>query len=746
MTKPFPSLALDMSHDGISLHQLAFDGHWHELSRVALNDAALRERLSNMRSVAINLEGRQFKARIWLPAEQILELSVHLSGATEAEQRAQALREVATTRGGKPADFLVAIGAKADDGQTAVAAVRILTLKEAKHFAKSHGFTARGFSTRTRLAGFPEAPVFVMPVEKKRLAGLAIVAASAAAIVIGGGYTFYKADPFSLWELPPTTADFAPFQQPNPGIERAQAPALPAASATAVPVPAIAALTSDPAHQALPYLPPRQLTADAQESILAPTPPAPETATPALHLTAPIAVNWPQPVAPLARPAPADATPSVGFINLVSSIAALPALTPDSPPALPAAGASYRAATKPLTVANTSFFLEPLPAMATRLSPDALAAFAQRSGLSIAQLSQMAQPLLLIESKVIKATPGLPPILPRLRSGRPIPAQVAPPAAPVTQPAVATPTGPAPLFTVVNGKPDITPPLRPSPPEVVPPAEVLPYRLIEGAPDLRPLLRPVVPSPTPPPSSEEPAAPIEESTAPAAPITITVPDTGPDTGTAIAAAVSAAIEDATPAEAEGGFTLQEGQPALLPQLRSGAAIPALVFANAAPQNLDPATAAANALRPRRRPRAIIELPAPIDPMISSAAPASAARPNHRNATSAANVARITELAANRPRVTAPTVPADPQTVNLPTTASVARAATIENAINLRKTNLLGIYGTEDNRTALIRLSSGRLLRVQRGQSFSGWNVVAITTNAVRVQKRNREEILRLPAE
>jgi len=732
MTKPFPSLALDMSHDGISLHQLAFDGHWHELSRVALNDAALRERLSNMRSVAMNLEGRQFKTRVWLPEEQILQRGVSLSGSTESERHEQALREIATIHGGKPGDYLAALGAEDDEGFTAVAAVRTLTLKEAKHFAKSHGFTARGFSTNARLAGFAEAPVFVMPVEKKRLAGLAIVAASAAAIVIGGGYTFYKADPFSLWELPPTTADFAPFQQPNPGIERAQAPALPAASATAVPVPAIAALTSDPAHQALPYLPPRQLTADAQENILAPTPPAPEAATPALHFTAPVAVNWPQPIAPLARPAPADATPSVGFINLVSSIAALPALTPDSPPTLPAARASYRAASKPLTVANTSFFLEPLPAMATRLSPDALAAFAQRSGLSIAQLSQMAQPLLLIESKVIKATPGLPPILPRLRSGRPIPAQVAPPVVPVTQPVVATPTGPAPLFTVVNGKPDITPPLRPSPPEVLPPAEVLPYRLIEGAPDLRPRFRPVVATP--------PSPPIEESAAPATPIAITEPDTG------MAAAVNAAIEDATPAEAEGGFTLREGQPALLPQLRSGATIPALVFANAAPQNLDPATAAANALRPRRRPRAIIELPAPIDPMISSAAPASAARPNHRNGTSAANVARITEISANRPRVTSPTVPADPQTVNLPTTASVARAATIENAINLRKTNLLGIYGTEDNRTALIRLSGGRLLRVQRGQRFSGWTVVAITTNSVRVQKRNREEILRLPAE
>lgn len=393
---------------------------------------------------------------------------------------------------------------------------------------------------------------------------------------------------------------------------------------------------------------------------------------------------------------------------------------------------AYSPQPRPQTVANTPFYLEPLPAMATRLSPDALAEFASRSGLSSEQLSRMASPLLLIEPKVVKVTAGLPPILPRLRSGRAIPEQVAPPEVPVA----AAPTGPAPLFTVVNGKPDIIPPLRPAPPEVAPPQEQLPFRLVLGAPDIRPRFRPA-PETAQPPAPEAPVtaqADTDAATPAEAPAGSPISEND-----SLAAAVDAAIQSTTP-ESPPLFALREGLPDLPPRLRSGADLP-----QAAPAQ-DPATAEANALRPLRRPQAIIDLPAPIDPMVSTTAPVTAFRARHRGPGFAENAARIMELAAARPRVTAPTVPADPRTVNLPSAASVVRAATIENAINLRTTNLLGIFGTADNRTALIRLSSGRNIRVQLGQKFSGWTVVAISENTVRIRKRNREEILRMPAE
>ncbi len=718
MTRPLPSLALDMSQHGIALHQLAFDGHWHELARVALDDPSLRARLSNMRSIAAKLEGRRFKARIWLPEEQILRAQFSMLGNDDKTRQKNALNEIAATFGGKPHEYVVQLGKRVEGGSHPVAAVRLRTLQEARSFAKSHGFKAKGYSTQGAVEGFARPPVFDLPADKLRAAGLALVASTAAAAVLGGGYAFYALDPLNLWEAPPKVSDFAPFQQPNPGIERAAGPPAPAPPAAAPDFPAFAALSSVTTPNTLPYLPPRQLTAEALEHIAPLTAPAEGTAPAPLHLALAPTVNWPAPIAPLPAASAADPLPSVGLFNMQDRIAELapPDLDP-RPPAPSGPMAAYRPAPRPRTVANTAFYLEPLPAMATRLSPDDLAAFASRSGLSLAQLSQTAPPLLLIESRDIAVTQGLPPILPRLRSGRPIPAQVAPPPAPA---------GPAPLFALVSGKPDIIPPRRPKPPVVVPPEARLPYRLISGAPDIRPVLRPAAA----PPATE--TAPV--ATLPPTAVTIDVPT--PDT--LMADAVDAAL--ATAAADVPLFTLREGQPPLLPRLRSGAAIPPLASVQ------DPATAEANALRPLRRPQAIIDLPAPIDPMISGAAPLTATRALHRGPGFAANAARIIEIAASRPRVTAPTVPADPQSVSLPTSASVARAATIENAINLRKTNLLGVFGTAENRTALILLSNGRRIRVQQGEVFSGWTVVAIATDNVRIRKRNREEILRMPAE
>jgi len=723
MTKPLPSLALDMSQDGIALHQLAFDGHWHELARVALTDPALRARLANMRTIATKLEGRRFKTRIWLPEDQILSGYFNILGNDDNTRRGNARVEVAAKFGGKPKDYAVQIGTRAEGGAYAVAAVRLSTLHEARTFANSHGFRARGYSTQSTVEGFATPPIFLLPADKVKVIGLGLVATTAAALVLGGGVAFFKLDPLNLWETPPKTSDFAPFQRPNPSIERAGAPVVPRANAPAPAFPVFADISNISASSTLPYLPPRQLNADAQETIDAPTAPTEDTPPETLQLANATTVNWPASIAALPTAPLVDPLPAVGLFSLQTRVTEPRAPIAGTPPAPPSGPMlAYSAQPRPTTVANTAFYLEPLPAPATRLSPSGLAELISRTNLTVAQLSSMPAPLLLIENKAVKFIPGLPPILPRLRSGRAIPPQVAPAPAP-EPPVVAVPTGPAPLFTLVSGRPDITPPLRPAPPE--------------AAPDIRPL-------PRPEPEGENPqvAGNAEAATAPD-----TTPDSAEPTETEaananLAAAIDATIASSAP-EAPQLFALLEGQPALLPRLRSGAVIP--VTATPAPE-VDPAFAEANALRPRRRPQNIIQMPDPLDSIISGAAPASAARPSHRSENFAANAARIIAISTSRPRATPRTVPADPQSVNLPTSASVARAATIENAINLRKTNLLGIFGTADNRTALIRLSGGRNIRVQRGQSFSGWTVVAISEDTVRIRKRNREEILRMPAE
>lgn len=90
----------------------------------------------------------------------------------------------------------------------------------------------------------------------------------------------------------------------------------------------------------------------------------------------------------------------------------------------------------------------------------------------------------------------------------------------------------------------------------------------------------------------------------------------------------------------------------------------------------------------------------------------------------------------------------PTTISLapkiPTTASVARQATIKNAINLNKVNLIGVYGTSSSRRALVRLSSGRYKKVEVGDRIDGGKVAAIGESELRYVKRGQNVVIKLP--
>lgn len=99
---------------------------------------------------------------------------------------------------------------------------------------------------------------------------------------------------------------------------------------------------------------------------------------------------------------------------------------------------------------------------------------------------------------------------------------------------------------------------------------------------------------------------------------------------------------------------------------------------------------------------------------------------------------------------APTVQARavaPATVapRIPSSASVARAATLNNAINLRRVNLIGVYGTQANRRALVRLPNGRYRKVEVGDRLDGGRVSAIGDSELRYQKGGRNLVLRIPS-
>jgi hypothetical protein len=81
---------------------------------------------------------------------------------------------------------------------------------------------------------------------------------------------------------------------------------------------------------------------------------------------------------------------------------------------------------------------------------------------------------------------------------------------------------------------------------------------------------------------------------------------------------------------------------------------------------------------------------------------------------------------------------------LPTRASVAKRATIKNAINLSKLNLIGVYGTSSKRRALLRLPTGRYVKVKVGDRVAGGQVSAIGNGSVNYVKAGRNTVLKVP--
>ena len=97
--------------------------------------------------------------------------------------------------------------------------------------------------------------------------------------------------------------------------------------------------------------------------------------------------------------------------------------------------------------------------------------------------------------------------------------------------------------------------------------------------------------------------------------------------------------------------------------------------------------------------------------------------------------RVAAAASVAPRTVTPSVPSK---------ASVARSATVKNAINLRKVNLIGIYGKPSSRRALVRLGNGRYKKVKVGDRIDGGRVGAISNSELRYSKSGRNVVLKMP--
>ncbi|MTJ04069.1 MAG: hypothetical protein FH759_05155 [Sediminimonas qiaohouensis] len=91
------------------------------------------------------------------------------------------------------------------------------------------------------------------------------------------------------------------------------------------------------------------------------------------------------------------------------------------------------------------------------------------------------------------------------------------------------------------------------------------------------------------------------------------------------------------------------------------------------------------------------------------------------------------------RRTASTVAPD-----IPTSSSVAKQATVKNALSMRKISLIGVYGKPSSRRALVRLGNGRFKKVQIGDSIDGGRVAAIGETELRYIKGGRNLVLEMP--
>ncbi len=152
------------------------------------------------------------------------------------------------------------------------------------------------------------------------------------------------------------------------------------------------------------------------------------------------------------------------------------------------------------------------------------------------------------------------------------------------------------------------------------------------------------------------------------------------------------------------------------------------------------------LRPKTRPRTAKQ-EAEIDETPTAQAVVVSRRPDARPRDFAAAVQKRRQDRASPSARAASLVPTAPRTVTprIPSSASVSRRATLDNAIRLNRINLIGVYGTPADRRALVRLPNGRYKKVKVGDRMDGGRILAIGDSELRYQKGGRNVTLKIPS-
>ena len=194
-----------------------------------------------------------------------------------------------------------------------------------------------------------------------------------------------------------------------------------------------------------------------------------------------------------------------------------------------------------------------------------------------------------------------------------------------------------------------------------------------------------------------------------------------------------------------GASLAPAADSRIAALRPAARPESITAAAVAAGTIAPATASANGSL------ALVAPEGRVTPIGLTISRRPAARPQDINRAVEAAVAAAIRLPDPEPLAAdvTPETEAEPELAaatapRIPSTASVAKQATIRNAINLRDMNLIGVYGTASQRYALVRNPNGRYVKVGVGDRLDGGRVAAITASELRYEKRGRMVVLALP--
>jgi len=79
------------------------------------------------------------------------------------------------------------------------------------------------------------------------------------------------------------------------------------------------------------------------------------------------------------------------------------------------------------------------------------------------------------------------------------------------------------------------------------------------------------------------------------------------------------------------------------------------------------------------------------------------------------------------------------------TAAVAKQATEPGVIALHKMILIGVFGAEDAKSALVRMSSGKMRKVEVGDRLNWGRVTAIGADRLLFQRNGKTVVLQMPA-